>query len=289
MKRKHIHEHIFAAVALSSAIVVAACGEHAQPAHPAPVLLTSTASVEAPTPAASAAPLAETSDASSSRSSDDAALPAVASVDAAPHEPQCQMQEAQAFLVRHNFIPKWNAPADEKKKAAAAHQEAIRYRTEQYGYHPGFGKREWNAHDPPYYVVETTFMGLPIKMHRRVVPALKCVEEAIKVSCTAQPYTPRALAGIRYNNTYRGGEVTNHIYGIAIDIDPSLNTCCGCVKPWSEDARCQRPSKSIYDRMKMPECWVQTFEKYGFYWLGHDVLQDTMHFEFLGDPEKIMR
>ena len=27
---------------------------------------------------------------------------------------------------------------------------------------------------------------------------------------------------------------------------------------------------------------------YGFYWLGHDALEDTMHFEFLGDPEQIL-
>ena len=40
--------------------------------------------------------------------------------------------------------------------------------------------------------------------------------------------------------------------------------------------------------MAMPKSWVEVFEKYGFYWLGHDVLQDTMHFEFLGEPEKIL-
>jgi len=34
----------------------------------------------------------------------------------------------------------------------------------------------------------------------------------------------------------------------------------------------------------MPYCWVEVFESYGFYWLGRDKLQDTMHFEFLGDP-----
>jgi hypothetical protein len=38
--------------------------------------------------------------------------------------------------------------------------------------------------------------------------------------------------------------------------------------------------------MAMPECWVTAFERYGFYWLGHDELKDTMHFEFLGDPSK---
>ena len=34
---------------------------------------------------------------------------------------------------------------------------------------------------------------------------------------------------------------------------------------------------------------MHAFERYGFYWLGHDVLMDTMHYEFLGDPDKIRR
>jgi hypothetical protein len=130
-------------------------------------------------------------------------------------------------------------------------------------------------------------MNLPIRMHRRVIPALKCVEEAIKQACADHPYTPHALAGIRFRNTYRGGEVTNHIYGIAIDVDPAVNTCCGCVTPWNDAPACKKPAKTEYDRMAMPECWVHAFERYGFYWLGHDRLRDTMHFEFLGDPDRI--
>jgi hypothetical protein len=132
-------------------------------------------------------------------------------------------------------------------------------------------------------------MGLPVKMHEKVIPALKCVEAAIQEVCTDKPYKPRALAGIRYKNTYRGFEVTNHIYGIAIDLDPGANPCCGCVKPWSEMPICTKRVKSEFDRMVMPECWVKVFEEYGFYWLGHDALKDTMHFEFLGDPDKIMQ
>jgi hypothetical protein len=45
---------------------------------------------------------------------------------------------------------------------------------------------------------------------------------------------------------------------------------------------------TIWERMSMPKCWVDAFEKYGFYWLGHDKLMDTMHFEFLADPDQIM-
>ena len=188
----------------------------------------------------------------------------------------CAEQAPQDFLIRGNFLrdPKGN-------------ERAIQYRTDQYGYFKGYGHPAPGAQPPSAQVVSTTFMGLPIKMHRRVVPALACVEKEIVRACADHPYTPQALAGIRYRNTYRGGEVTNHAYGIAIDVDPARNTCCGCVPPWNDAPACKRPGKSEYDHMDMPECWVHAFERFGFYWLGHDVLRDTMHFEFLGDPDKI--
>lgn len=274
----------FVAVLSAAPLAFAACGEsNPQPRTVATATTTTTTTASATASASASTTAIDLPDAAALVDAAVASIP-----DAAPAEPTCQLQEPQPFLVRGHYIPKWNAPAEEKKRAADAHQAAIRYRTEQYGYHPGFGKSEWNAHPPTFYVVDTTFMSLPVKMHKRVVPALKCVEEAIKKECTATPYTPKALAGIRYKNTFQGGEVTNHIYGIAIDLDPGLNSCCGCVKPWNQDPRCFRPAKTEYDRMGMPECWVHVFEKYGFYWLGHDVLQDTMHFDFLGDPEKIM-
>jgi hypothetical protein len=191
----------------------------------------------------------------------------------------CNQQSPQEFLVRGNFL----------KSGPDGNRRAIQYRTEKYGYFKGYGQAGADARPPSAFLVDTIFMGLPVKMHRKVVPALACVEAEIKLSCVDHPYTAHALAGIRYKNTYRGGEVTNHAYGIAIDVDPSINTCCGCVKPWNDAPACKRPAKTEYDRMAMPECWVHAFERFGFYWLGHDVLRDTMHFEFLGDPDRIVR
>jgi hypothetical protein len=204
--------------------------------------------------------------------------PAVPPDASSPSSPTsaCNEQVPQDFLVRHNFL-----------REPGGNQRAIDYRNQTYGTYQTPGRPPSKAPPPSTAVITTTFMGLPVRMHRKVVPALKCAEEEIKRSCTDHPYTARALAGVRFKNTYRGGEVTNHIYGIAIDVDPDRNTCCGCVKPWNNALRCQRPAKSEYDRMEMPECWVHAFERYGFYWLGHDVLMDTMHFEFLGDPERI--
>ena len=133
----------------------------------------------------------------------------------------------------------------------------------------------------------TRFFGLRVRVNQRIHPALACVEASIRATCASTPYTPQRLSGIRDRNTYHNGEISNHVYGIALDIDPSINTCCGCVPPWTDHPACSQEAASIFDRMEMPECWVREFERYGFYWLGRDTLQDTMHFEFLADPDQI--
>lgn len=166
--------------------------------------------------------------------------------------------------------------------------ESVRYRTVNYGYFPGFGKSEWNPSSPASNSSQTSFFGIPVTLNKRIIPALHCVEAAIKRECVATPYQPRALSGLRNYNSYHGYEVSNHVYGIAIDIDPNLNPCCGCVGHWAQDPICAKPDTGPYSRMAMPECWVHVFERYGFYWLGRDPsLRDTMHFEFLGDPNLI--
>jgi hypothetical protein len=104
-------------------------------------------------------------------------------------------------------------------------------------------------------------------VHERIIPALKCVEAALKSNGAGKEYTPRAMGGIRFTNTYRGVEVSNHIYGIAVDIEPDRNTCCGCVPPWNEHALCKDTKRSIWQRMAMPKSWVDTFD---------------------GDPDKIL-
>jgi len=200
---------------------------------------------------------------------------------------RCREQPPQDFLLRREQIAKIGAPTEERRRIEAARKRAIDYRTVHYGRFPGFGSRRDNPHPPRHYAERTTFMGLPLVLHRKVVPALSCVETALRRACAAQPYQPRRASGIRFENTYKDYEVSNHVYGIALDIDSHLNPCCGCVGRWSENEACKKKVSSPFERMAMPKCWVEVFERYGFYWLGHDELEDTMHFEFLGDPERI--
>jgi hypothetical protein len=200
----------------------------------------------------------------------------------------CREQTAQSFLIRGNWFPKSNE-AEKVKEGRKLLEDAIKYRTEKYGYFEGFGSPKLNAHPPKHYAKSTTFMGMTVQVHERIIPALKCVEAALKAGPAANEYHPRAMGGIRFHNTYKGVEISNHVYGIAVDIEPDRNTCCGCVAPWNENPVCKDKSKTtVWQRMVMPKSWVDTFERFGFYWLGHDVLQDTMHFEFLGDPDKIV-
>ncbi len=192
----------------------------------------------------------------------------------------CRAQKPQPFLMRSHYVKK--NMIDPK-----AHARAVRYRAEHYGSVAGIAATELNPKRVANQVVRTTFFGLPIVMHEKVAPILTCVERRITQQCdgVGSRYVPRAIGGLRTENTIRQGEISNHLFGIAIDVDPNRNPCCHCVKKWQGHKKCSIPSSSPYDRADLPHCWVTAFEHYGFYWLGLDSLEDTMHFEFLGDPD----
>ncbi len=195
----------------------------------------------------------------------------------------CPIQKPQKFLIRGSFVK--HGALDE-----VAHERALRYRAERYGNVEGFGLERFNKNRAYASAVMLRFMGLPVQLHKKAAPALRCVERYLRRTCTGsgERYTPRAVGGFRQSNTYRGGEVSNHLFGIAIDIDPDRNPCCGCVSPWSTDPACRRPGDTAFQRAALPRCWIDGFERFGFYWLGRDPdLQDTMHFEFLGDPDRL--
>lgn len=194
----------------------------------------------------------------------------------------CRVQKPQAFLQRSSFVVGGMLDGAKQSKAA-------RWLTERYGNVDDTLTVRWNGENAHAHAKTVRFMGLPISVHEKIAPALSCVEKRIKKSCRgASSYTPKAIGGFRGANTYRGGEISNHLFGIAIDIDPDRNPCCGCVDPWPSHPMC-KVKKTAEERSALPACWIKSFERFGFYWLGRDELEDTMHFEFLGDPDRITR
>jgi hypothetical protein len=193
----------------------------------------------------------------------------------------CRVQAPQKSLMRRTFL-KRDGTLD-----MAKHTAAVRYLSERYGHVDNEATRSWNKKSAQSQSKLVRFMGLPITVHDKIAPALACVEKRIRQTCGAR-YTPHALSGLRTSNTYRGVEVSNHLFGIAVDIDPDRNPCCGCVDPWPSNPICKNQGP-VFKRTALPKCYIRAFERFGFDWLGHDKLEDTMHFEFLGDPDRIRK
>ena len=157
----------------------------------------------------------------------------------------CREQAAQPFLIRGNWFPRTN-DAEKQKEARKLFEESLRYRTEKYGYFEGYGSPKLNAHPPKHYAKSMTFMGMSVQVNERIIAAMKCVEAALKSSPAGNEYHPHAMGGIRFHNTYRGMEISNHVYGIAIDIEPDRNSCCGCVAPWPDHPLCKAKNKTVW-------------------------------------------
>lgn len=195
----------------------------------------------------------------------------------------CLVQRPQKFLERQSVV-------QSRIVDTAKLSRALRYLAENYGNAGDDVTTRWNAQNASAQAKTVKFMGLPVSIHAKIAPALACVQKRIqKLGHHRDRYTPKALGGFRVSNTYRGAEVSNHLFGIAIDIDPDRNPCCGCVDPWPSNPLCKVETNDVFERTALTKAWIHAFERYGFDWLGHDDLQDTMHFEFLGDPDRITR
>lgn len=140
----------------------------------------------------------------------------------------------------------------------------------------------------------TMFMGRYVMMNQKVHKPLKCVEKRIKSSCT-DDYKPANISSWRTRNTIAGHEISSHVFGIALDIDPHRNPCCGCVAKngWRDVPRCKNAPKpsdgsAPMGEYDLPECWIDAFKEYGWFWYGDEpTLRDTMHFEFLAKPGSV--
>jgi hypothetical protein len=130
----------------------------------------------------------------------------------------CRPQSPQKFLKRRTFVKK--GMLDPKK-----HAKAVRYLAEHYGHVETEETRRHNPESAHSQATTVQFMGLPLSIHEKVAPPLHCVEKRIRATCSrkSRRYTPRAVGGFRTANSYRGAEISNHLFGIAIDIDPDRN------------------------------------------------------------------
>lgn len=120
-------------------------------------------------------------------------------------------------------------------------------------------------------IVDSTFMGLPVKMNKKVVGCLKAVEDEIKAKNIN--YKVDQVASWRESDG-QVGMSSYHMYGAAIDINWGNDIYTGR-NPYVPDG-----SARPYD---IPQAYIDAFRNHGWSWGGAwSSPKDYMHFEFNG-------
>ncbi len=120
-------------------------------------------------------------------------------------------------------------------------------------------------------LVEVELQGWPVWVHWRMAPAVERVNERLK-EVSYQIDEP--VDCFFWSEIPGTGVMSRHSFGIALDINPSSNPCCGV----TQSCRCY--NDLITD---MPADFVQAFTSEGFEWGGDwSDHPDPMHFEWTG-------
>jgi hypothetical protein len=121
--------------------------------------------------------------------------------------------------------------------------------------------------------VRTAFLGMRVRMHRQVVPALARVaarlEQARAQDARLAPFLRRLAGGFAARKIAGTDRISAHAFGIAIDLD----------KTYSDYWRWQKRPPLRW-RNRIPQAIVDAFEAEGFIWGGRWFHYDTMHFEY---------
>jgi hypothetical protein len=125
--------------------------------------------------------------------------------------------------------------------------------------------------NPAAEQIRVRFLGLPVRVHRTIAPALARVaqrlEQARKADSRLRPFLKRLSGGFADRKIAGTERTSAHAFGIAIDIDTAKSDY------W-------RWHRQASWRNRIPQAIVDAFEAEGFIWGGRWYHYDTMHFEY---------
>jgi hypothetical protein len=123
-------------------------------------------------------------------------------------------------------------------------------------------------------VVDISFLGQRLKVHRKVAPAFERVAErlsaALRKEPTLRPYLTHVGGTFNWRKIANTNRQSAHSYGVSID----LNVKRSHYWEWAS------PKHPVRWRNRIPQVIVDAFEAEGFIWGGRWYHYDTMHFEY---------
>jgi hypothetical protein len=161
--------------------------------------------------------------------------------------------------------------------------------------HPGFFNALWRIHDEAtaYRRQKTTFfLGMKTLVHRDLLEDLAAVEEEILAAArndrelAAFVEQLQTIEGYNYRRVDGTASLSNHSYGIAIDLIPAWYGRRQVYWRWALNAGLDWYAVPMEQRFTFPAAFVEAFERHGFVWGGKWRFFDTIHFEYR--PEILM-
>ena len=129
--------------------------------------------------------------------------------------------------------------------------------------------------NPAGQQLRTRFLGLPVRVHRKIAPALARVAERLsrarRSDPTLAPFLTRLSGGFAARKIAGTDRTSAHAFGIAIDLDKAKSHYWR----WNPATPTRRGWRN-----QIPQAIVDAFEAEGFIWGGRWYHYDTMHFEY---------
>ena len=135
-------------------------------------------------------------------------------------------------------------------------------------------------------VTTVSFLGLKVRVHQLVAPALSAVAEELGRLREADPIARDFLAGLKGLAGYNWRPIDGtrsrsyHSYGIAVDLVASTYGGRHVYWRWSMEHNEDWYAIPYARRWMVPEAVVRAFESHGFVWGGKWLFFDTIHFEY---------
>lgn len=142
------------------------------------------------------------------------------------------------------------------------------------------------------HIEKITFLGKPLRIHRRMKEPLKRVERKINAAAAKDASIKPFLQEINQLDSYYWRLIagTNrksfHSLGIAVDILPKNLRGKAIFWSWTKDVNPDWMLTPLADRWMPPQTVIDIFEDEGFIWGGKWGIWDNMHFEYR--PELIL-